>query len=250
MTQIDLKDKVALVTGASRGIGRAIALDLAAHGAKVVVNYNASEDAANALVEQIKGMGGSAVAIKANVAEFAQAQALVEASVKHFERVDILVNNAGTTRDGLLMTMKEDAWDQIIDLNLKSVYSCSKAVIRAMLRNQWGRIINVSSVVGIGGNPGQTNYAASKAGMIGFTKALAKEVGKKSITVNCVAPGYIPTDVNASLSPELVAMAINATPLNRPGTTQDVANMVSFLASDLAAFITGAVIPIDGGMSM
>ncbi|MBP7600537.1 MAG: 3-oxoacyl-[acyl-carrier-protein] reductase [Thermoflexales bacterium] len=245
-----MTNKIALVTGASRGIGRAIALDLAARGATVVVNYNASAAAAEEVVAAITAAGGKASAIQADVSKYEAAQALVKYAVDTYGRLDILVNNAGTTRDTLLMTMKEDDWDHIMATDLKSVFNCCKAASRGMIRQRAGRIVNITSVVGLAGGAGQTNYAAAKAGVIGFTKSMAKEVGSRGITVNCVAPGFIPTALTSVLTPEQKEMAIKATPLGRFGTPEDVAYAVSFLASDLAAYITGAVLSVDGGLVM
>ncbi len=247
---MNLTNKIALVTGASRGIGRAIALDLAARGATVVVNYNASAAAAEEVVAAITAAGGKASAIQADVSKYEAAQALVKYAVDTYGRLDILVNNAGTTRDTLLMTMKEDDWDHIMATDLKSVFNCCKAASRGMIRQRAGRIINITSVVGLAGGAGQTNYAAAKAGVIGFTKSMAKEVGSRGITVNCVAPGFIPTALTSVLTPEQKEMAVKATPLGRFGTPEDVAYAVSFLASDLAAYITGAVLSVDGGLVM
>ena len=246
-----LANKVAIVTGASRGIGRAIALDLARNGASVVVNYNSSPDPAGELVAEIQAAGGQAVAIQADVSDFAAAQALIKATLDAYGQIDILVNNAGTTRDMLLMMMKEDDWDTVIDTNLKSVYNCCKAAVRPMLRRKkGGRIINITSIVGLVGQGGQTNYAASKAGIIGFSKSLAKEVGPRQITVNAVAPGFFPTALTAVLSDEMVQKALAYIPLGRLGELDEVAYLVPFLASDRAAYITGEVIRIDGGMAM
>ena len=247
---MNLTNKIALVTGASRGIGRAIALDLAARGATVVVNYNASAAAADEVVAAITAAGGKASAMQADVSKFEAAQALVKYAVDTYGRLDILVNNAGTTRDTLLMTMKEDDWDHIMATDLKSVFNCCKAASRGMIRQRAGRIVNITSVVGLAGGAGQTNYAAAKAGVIGFTKSMAKEVGSRGITVNCVAPGFIPTALTSVLTPEQKEMAVKATPLGRFGTPEDVAYAVSFLASDLAAYITGAVLSVDGGLVM
>lgn len=246
-----LSEKVAIVTGGSRGLGKAIALDLATHGAKIAVNYNSNADAANAVVAEIEAMGGEAIAVQADVSNFESAQALIKAATKAFGQVDILVNNAGTTRDTLLMMMKESQWDDVLDINLKSVFNCSKAVARPMIRRkQGGRIINISSVSGLVGLPGQTNYSASKAGMIGFTKALAKELGGRQITVNVVAPGFFPTDLTSDLPEEQKKWILENTPLGRMGNAQEVANAVTFLASDRAAFITGEVLRVDGGLAM
>ncbi len=246
-----LAGKVAIVTGASRGIGRGIALRLAQEGAKVVVNHRNSPEGAAETVASIQAAGGEAVAIQADVADFEEAQRLVKDTLAVFGRVDILVNNAGTTRDTLLMMMREDQWDVVIDTNLKSVFNCCKAAARSMVKNRYGRIINVSSVSGLAGQAGQTNYAASKAGVIGFSKSLAKELGSRNITVNVVAPGFVPTALTESvLTEENRQRAIEATPLGRLGTTEDVAGAVAFLASDDASFITGQVLSVDGGLVM
>ncbi len=243
-----LENKVAIVTGASRGIGRAIAVELARRGARVVVNYNRNAEAAAEVVAAIEADGGRAVAVQADVSDFEQAAGLIKAARDAFGRIDVLVNNAGTTRDQLLMLMKEEAWDDVLRINLKSVFNCCKAAARPMVRQRQGRIINITSVSGIAGQGGQTNYAASKAGMIGFTKSLAKELGPRGITVNCIAPGFIPTDLTSDLPEELVQQAIEATPLRRMGKPEEIAYAVAFLASDEAAFITGEVLTVDGGL--
>ncbi|NPA91243.1 MAG: 3-oxoacyl-[acyl-carrier-protein] reductase [Chloroflexi bacterium] len=245
-----LAGKIALVTGASRGIGRGIALRLAEEGCKVVVNYNRSADAAQEVVEQIKAQGGEAVAIQADVSDYKEAQRLVKEALQAFGRIDILVNNAGTTRDQLLLMMKESDWDLVINTNLKSCYNVTKAALRSMMKQRYGRIINITSVVGLAGQAGQSNYAASKAGMIGFTKSLAKEVGPRNITVNAVAPGYVPTDLTTYLPEELIKEMIQLTPVRRAGTPEDIAAAVAFLASDDASFITGHVLTVDGGLVM
>jgi len=247
---MQLKDKVAVVTGGSRGIGRAIALELAKRGAKVVVNYHAGTGPAEEVVAAIRVAGGEAVAVKADVSRLEEAQALVKAAGDAFGRLDILVNNAGTTRDMLLAMMKEADWDVVLATNLKSAFNCSKAALRPMLRQKYGRIVNITSVSGIAGNAGQTNYSASKAGLIGFTKALAKEVGPRNITVNAVAPGFVETDLTRNLPADLKQAAIQVTPLGRWGTCEEIAYAVAFLASDDAAFITGQTLPVDGGMVM
>ena len=247
---MNLSGKTALVTGASRGIGRAIALDLAARGASVVVNYNASEEAAQDVVKTITDAGGKAVAIKADVSKFDEADTLIKASIEALGKLDILVNNAGTTRDMLLMQMKEDDWDHVLQADLKSVFNCCKAATRPMIRQRSGRIVNITSVVGLSGQAGQANYAAAKAGMVGFSKSLAKELGSRNITVNCVAPGFIPTALTNVLSDAQKQAITTATPLNRFGTPEEIAYAVSFLASDLAAFITGVVLTVDGGLVM
>jgi len=245
-----LQDKIAVVTGASRGIGRGIALRLAAEGAMVVVNYNHSAAAAAEVVAEIEAAGGRAVAWQADVSQFAEAQALIKRAKKEFGRIDILVNNAGTTRDNLILLMKETEWDTVIETNLKSVYNCSKAAVRFMVKQRGGRIINITSVVGLSGQAGQTNYAASKAGIIGFTKSLAKEIGSRHVTVNAVAPGFVLTALTEVLPEEMRADIVAATPLGRMGSAADIAGAVAFLASDDASFITGQVISVDGGLVM
>lgn len=246
-----LEGKVAVVTGASRGIGRAIAEDLAAHGAAVVINYNASAEAAEEVVAAIKANGGRATAVQADVSQFDQAQTLIQTALDTYGQIDILVNNAGTTRDKLLMMMKESDWDTVLDTNLKSVFNCCKAVARPMIRRKrGGRIINISSVVALVGQAGQANYAASKAGIIGFTKSLAKEVGSRQITVNAVTPGFFPTALTAVLPEDTVNTSLDYIPLGRWGELSEVAYLVSFLASDKAAYMTGQVISVDGGLAM
>jgi 3-oxoacyl-[acyl-carrier protein] reductase len=243
-----LENKVAIVTGASRGIGRAIAEELARRGARVVVNYHRNAKAAAEVVAAIEADGGQAVAIQADVSDFEQAAGLIKAALDTFGQIDILVNNAGTTRDQLLMLMKEGDWDDVLRINLKSVFNCCKAAARPMVRRRQGRIINITSVSGIAGQGGQTNYSASKAGIIGFTKSLAKELGPRSITVNSVAPGFVPTDLTSDLPEDLMQQAIEATPLRRMGKPEEIAYAVAFLASDEAAFITGEVLTVDGGL--
>ncbi len=246
---MELTGKVALVTGASRGIGRACALKLAALGAHVGVNYNKNAEQAAQVVAAIQAQGGTALAIPGDVSQFAVAQSVVKATTDAFGRLDILVNNAGTTRDTLLALMKEDEFDVIIQTNLKSVFNMSKAALRQMLKQKYGRIVNMSSVAGVVGNPGQTNYSASKAGIIGFSKAMAKEYGAKNIAVNVVAPGYVPTDLTNNLPPDIKAGILKFVALQRMGTPEEIANVVAFLASDDASYITGQVITVDGGMT-
>lgn len=245
-----LEGRVAVVTGASRGIGRGIALELARRGAAVVVNYQASADAAAEVVRAITEAGGKAQAVQADVSNTEQAAALIKAATDAYGQIDILVNNAGTTRDNLIMLMKEEDWDVVINTNLKSAWNCSKAAVRTMMRKRYGRIINITSVSGIAGNGGQTNYSASKAGMIGLTKALAREVAARNITVNAVAPGFVGTDLTANLPSDIRAQLDAAIPLGRWGTVEDVAYAVAFLASDEAGYITGQVLSVDGGLVM
>lgn len=245
-----LSDQVALVTGASRGIGRQIALDLAAAGAKVAINFNASAQAAQEVVEEITAQGGEARAWQADVSKLPEAAALVEKVMEGWGRLDILVNNAGITRDTLVMRMSEEDWDRVLAVNLKGYFNCCKAAVRPMTRARRGRIINISSVVGLRGNAGQVNYSAAKAGVIGLTKSLAREVGSRSITVNAIAPGFIETDMTKDLSPEIREQMLKNISLGRLGSSADVAGLAVFLAGPSAAYITGQVIAVDGGMSM
>ncbi len=245
-----LEGKIAVVTGGSRGIGRAIAEDLAANGASVVVNYHSNSEAAENVVTGIQETGGTAVAIQADVSDLKAAQNLIKTTIDTFGQIDILVNNAGTTRDTLIMMMKEEQWDTVINTNLKSVFNCCKAAARPMVRRKkGGRIINIASVAGIVGQAGQTNYAASKAGIIGFSKSLAKELGSRNITVNVVAPGFVLTDLTSGLDEELVNKSLEFIPLGRWGEAQEIANLVTFLASDKSSYITGEVIQVDGGIA-
>lgn len=246
----DFQDRIAIVTGGSRGIGRAIALELGQRGATVIVNYNRSAEAAEAVVNDIASAGGSGAVFQANVAMADDAEALVKFAKDTYGKIDILVNNAGTTRDNLIARMKVDDFDTVITTNLRSAWITSKAASRLMMRARYGRIINITSVSGIAGQAGQTNYSASKAGMIGLTKSLAKEVASRGVTVNAVAPGFIETDMTKDLPEDLTAQLDAAIPLGRWGKPEDVAHAVAFLASEPAGYITGAVLSVDGGLVM
>jgi 3-oxoacyl-[acyl-carrier protein] reductase len=241
-------NKIAVVTGGSRGIGKAIALKLASQGANIVVNYTSNADAANEVVQSIEAMGQKAIAVKANVSQAEDIENLIKETEKELGKIDILVNNAGITRDGLLIRMKENDWDDVLNVNLKGVFLSTKLIGKKMLKQKKGSIVNVTSVVGIMGNAGQANYAASKAGVIGFTKSVAKEFASRGITVNAVAPGFIQSDMTDKLSEEVVENYKNAIPLSRMGEADDVANLVSFLVSDNANYITGQTVQVDGGL--
>ncbi|MEM6425479.1 MAG: 3-oxoacyl-[acyl-carrier-protein] reductase [Cyanobacteria bacterium P01_C01_bin.73] len=244
-----LKEKVAIVTGASRGIGKAVALALAAEGAQIAVNYARSSTAADQVVSQIKASGGSAIALQADVSQADQVDTLVSTVLNQWGQIDVLVNNAGITRDTLLLRMKPEDWQAVIDLNLTGVFLCTRAVSKSMLKKRTGRIINIASVAGQMGNPGQANYSAAKAGVIGFTKTVAKEMASRNVTVNAVAPGFIATDMTDDLpnSEEILKFI----PMGRFGQPEDVAGLVTFLAADAAAaYITGQVMNVDGGMVM
>jgi len=245
-----LEEKVAIVTGAAQGIGRAIAETLAQRGANVVV-ADLQLEKAEAVAEEITSATGQrAAAVRVDVADSASARGMVDHAIAEFGRVDILVNNAGITRDNLIVRMTEDDWDLVLNINLKGAFNCARAVIRSMMKQRYGRVINITSVSGLAGQAGQTNYSSSKAGLIGFTKALAKEVGSRNVTVNAVAPGFIETVLTADLPQELKDAAIKMTPAARFGKPEDVAHAVAFLASDEAAFITGVVLSVDGGLVM
>jgi 3-oxoacyl-[acyl-carrier protein] reductase len=243
-----LEGKVALVTGASRGIGASVACRLADAGAKVGINYHTNKRAAETVVDSIKALGGEALLVEADVSQEATAEAAVAAVTKGWGRIDILVNNAGINRDRLLLRMKPDDWDQVLEVNLRGAFLCSKYVMPHLIKQRSGRIINISSVVGISGNPGQANYAAAKAGLIGFTKAVAREVASRNVTVNAVAPGYITAGMVQDLSDETRQQILARIPMGRFGTPEDVAEAVLFLCGDGASYVTGQVLTIDGGL--
>ncbi|MBN1453845.1 MAG: 3-oxoacyl-[acyl-carrier-protein] reductase [Anaerolineales bacterium] len=247
---LSLENRVAIVTGASRGIGRAVALELAARGASVVVNYNSSPDKAEEVVREIEAVGGKAAAFQADVSNFEAASSLVKFAVETFGDLHILVNNAGITRDMVIMMMPEADWDAVIDTNLKSTFNCSKAAVKHMMRKRYGRIINIASVAGQMGNPGQTNYSASKGGQIAFTKALAREIAARNITVNAVAPGFVETEILDAMPEGTLETALKLVPLARTAQPAEIGYAVAFLASDQAGYITGQVLGIDGGMAM
>jgi len=245
-----LENRTALITGASRGIGKGIATEFAKQGAHVAFTFNSSVEAAQELEAELQKFGVNAKGYQSNAADFEAAQELVKVVLEDFGSLDILVNNAGITKDNLLMRISEEDFDKVIEVNLKSVFNMTKAVIRPMLKQRSGSIINMSSVVGVKGNAGQANYAASKAGIIGFTKSLAKELGSRNITVNAVAPGFVLTDLTADLSDDLVQKVLQYIPLGRWGELEEIANVVTFLASDKASYITGEVIQVDGGIAI
>ncbi len=247
---MSLQEKVALVTGSSRGIGRAIALELGRKGVHIAVNYAGNEDRAAAVVNELQELGVKAIKIKANVANEDEVKNMIKEIVKEFGRLDILVNNAGITRDNLLMRMKVEEFDQVIETNLKGAFLCTKAVTRQMMKQRYGKIINIASIVGVSGNPGQANYVAAKAGLIGLTKSTAKELATRNILVNAVAPGFITTDMTDILTEDQKEAILSTIPLEKLGEPEDIANVVCFLASDKAKYITGQTIHVDGGMVM
>jgi len=243
-----LDNKIALITGASKGIGKATALKFSQLGASVIVNYSSSSEEALKVVDTIISNGGKALAIKADVSKKIEVNAMFESIIKSFGGLDILVNNAGITKDGLLLRMSEIDWDKVIDVNLKGVYNCTQEASKLMIKNRYGKIINVSSVVGVTGNAGQSNYAAAKAGIIGFSKSIAKELATRGINVNVIAPGFIETDMTGKLSEQMKLKILSNIPFGKYGKAEDVANLACFLASDLSGYITGQVFNVDGGM--
>ena len=244
---LTLENRVAVVTGGGRGIGRAIAHELARRGAAVVINDKSGE---SVVCSEIQEAGGKASCFKADVSDFSEAQQLIKFTVETFGDLHILVNNAGITRDGLILTMSEEDWDMVLRVNLKGTFNCSKAAVKHMIRKRYGRIICIASVAGQMGNAGQVNYASSKAGQIGFTKSLAREVASRNITVNAIAPGFIDTEILKAMVPEMLEAAVKMVPLGRKGKPEEIAYAAAFLASDQAAFITGQVLGVDGGMAM
>jgi 3-oxoacyl-[acyl-carrier protein] reductase len=246
----DLKGKTAVVTGAGRGIGKAIALKLAELGANIVINYRSSSKEAEELIKEIEDKGSKAIAIQGDVSVFVEAENIMKKAVEAFGSLDILVNNAGITKDGLILRMKEDDFDKVIEVNLKGAFNCIRHATPIMMKQKVGKIVNISSVVGVTGNAGQVNYSAAKAGIIGITKSTARELASRGITVNAVAPGFIQTDMTEVLSDKVKESTINSIPLKRMGTAQDIANLVAFLSSPSADYITGQVINVDGGMVM
>lgn len=249
-TAPELAGRTAVVTGSSRGIGRVIALELARRGAQIVVNYRSEAERAAAVCAEIEAQGSRAVSVAADVSQASDVERLFATAVETFGRTDILVNNAGVARDNLLLRMSEEDWDTVLDTSLKAAFLCTRAALRGMLRSRWGRVINVSSVIALGSNPGQANYAAAKAGLIALTRTLARETGSRGITVNAVAPGYIETDMTANLTEQAYKQLTDRIALDRLGTPEDVAQAVAFLCSGAASYITGHVLVVDGGLSL
>ncbi|MEY8302911.1 3-oxoacyl-[acyl-carrier-protein] reductase [Anaerosalibacter bizertensis] len=245
-----LKEKNALVTGGSRGIGRATAIELSKEGANVIITYNSNEEKAKEVIKEIEKNGVKGLAIKADVSSEEDVKSMMKTIKSQFDSIDVLVNNAGVTKDNLLIRMKSEDWDKVINTNLKGVYLCTKAVVRGMMKKRHGKIVNIASVVGISGNAGQGNYSASKAGVIGFTKSIAKELGSRGINVNGVAPGFVETDMTEVLSEDIKEQSLKLIPLNRFAKPEDIANVVVFLCSEKANYITGQIINVDGGMLM
>lgn len=247
---MNLLGKVALITGGSRGIGKEIALKFASLGADVIINYSRSDIKAKEVIAEIENMGRKGLIIQADVSKMEETIALIDKSLEKFNKIDILVNNAGITKDNLLMRMTEEEWNDVLNVNLTGTFNVTKSLIRKMIKQKGGSIINITSVVGVSGNAGQCNYSAAKAGIIGFTKSLAKEVGKKSIRVNAIAPGFIETDMTNKLSEEIKSEYTKKIPLNKLGKPEDIANMAVFLASDMSRYITGQIMIVDGGMTI
>lgn len=245
-----LKEKNALVTGGSRGIGRATAIELSKEGANVIITYNSNEEKAKEVIKEVEKNGVKGLAIKADVSSEEDVKIMMKTIKSQFDSIDVLVNNAGVTKDNLLIRMKSEDWDKVINTNLKGVYLCTKAVVRGMMKKRYGKIVNIASVVGISGNAGQGNYSASKAGVIGFTKSIAKELGSRGINVNGVAPGFVETDMTEVLSEDIKEQSLKLIPLNRFAKPEDIANVVVFLCSEKANYITGQIINVDGGMLM
>ncbi|HZK37309.1 MAG TPA: 3-oxoacyl-[acyl-carrier-protein] reductase [Clostridia bacterium] len=247
---MNLKGKTVLITGGSRGIGRAIALAFAEEGTNVIINYTSDEENAKDVIKEIEKFGVKGLAVRANISKAEEVNSMFDKIKEDFDMIDILINNAGITRDSLFIGMKEKDWDEVIEVNLKGMFLCTKAVIRKMLRQKYGRIVNISSVVGVIGNPGQANYCASKAGVIGLTKSLAREVASRNITVNAIAPGFIKTDMTDALPGDIKESVMGTIPMGRYGNPEDIANIAVFLSSGKAGYITGQIIHIDGGMAM
>ena len=250
MPEKDLKGKIAVITGSSRGIGAVTAIEMAKRGAKVVINYSSSKEKAEKVLDKVKDFGSEGILVQADVSKLSEAKKLIKTTKDKYDRIDILVNNAGITRDKLLLRMKESDWDDAMNVNLKGVFNCTKAITRLLMKQRSGKIINMTSVVGLMGNAGQANYSASKAGIVGFTKSIARELASRGITANAVAPGFITSDMTNELSEEVKEEMLSSIPLDKLGSPEDVANLICFLASDKADYINGQVINVDGGMAM